>query len=72
VLLILPVLISPAFQSTLPHLVKFLPHEAALSLLRMPADPATALGPVAGLLILAAWAALLVATTWKVFVRRDG
>jgi ABC-2 type transport system permease protein len=71
VLLITPVLISPAFQSTLPHMVKFLPHEAALSLLRMPAAPATALAPVTGLLILAAWAALSVATAWKVFVHRD-
>ncbi|MDP9841960.1 ABC-2 type transport system permease protein [Streptosporangium lutulentum] len=72
VLLITPILISPAFRSTLPHLVRFLPHEAALSLLGMPADPATALDPVAGLLVLAAWAALSVAVAWRVFVRRDG
>jgi ABC-2 type transport system permease protein len=71
VLFVTPVLISPAFQSTLPHVVKFLPHEAALSLLRMPVDPATALDPVAALLLLAAWAAASVATAWAVFVRAD-
>ena len=71
VLFVTPVLISPAFQSTLPHVVKFLPHEAALSLLRMPVDPATALDPVAALLLLAAWAAASVATARVVFVRAD-
>jgi len=70
-LFITPVLVSPAFQSDLPHVVKFLPHEAALSLLEMPADPATALTPSAGLLVLALWAAVFITTAWHVFVRRD-
>ncbi|MEV0382750.1 hypothetical protein [Nonomuraea sp. NPDC050643] len=72
VLFIMPVLVSPPFQSALPHMVKFLPHEAALSLLRMPVDPATALRPVAGLLVLAAWAALSASAAWKAFVHEDG
>ncbi|SDL23953.1 hypothetical protein [Nonomuraea jiangxiensis] len=55
----------------LPNLVWFLPHEAALSLLGTPADPARALGPSAGALVLAAWAALSVATAWQVFLRGD-
>ncbi|MEW9528336.1 hypothetical protein [Microbispora sp. NPDC049125] len=71
VLFITPVLVSPLFRSTLPHVVKFLPHEAALSLLGMPADPAIALHPVAGLLVLAAWAALSASIAWKIFVHRD-
>ncbi|MFD1535536.1 hypothetical protein [Nonomuraea guangzhouensis] len=71
VLFLTPVLVSPSFQSTLPHMVKFLPHEAALSLLRMPVDPATALHPAAGLLVLATWAALLASVAWKAFVYRD-
>ncbi|MEU7860737.1 hypothetical protein [Nonomuraea sp. NPDC049141] len=71
VLFITPVLISPPFQNTLPHMVKFLPHEAALSLLRIPVDPATALHPVAGLLVLTAWAALLASIAWKAFVHKD-
>lgn len=71
-LFITPVLISPAFQSTAPHVVKLLPHEAALSLVKMPADPTTALAPSAGLFMLATWAGVFVATAWQVFVRRDG
>ncbi|GAA4567005.1 hypothetical protein [Planotetraspora kaengkrachanensis] len=71
VLFIAPFLISPALRSILPQVVRFLPHEAALSLLKLPVDPATALGPRAGLLVLAAWAAASVAAAWTVFVRAE-
>ncbi|MDG5803794.1 hypothetical protein P9869_14150 [Streptomyces ossamyceticus] len=70
-LFITPVLVSPAFRGDLPHVVKFLPHEAALSLLGTPADPVTALTPSAGFLVLALWAAVFITTAWHVFVRRD-
>ncbi|MER6828096.1 hypothetical protein ABT352_19105 [Streptosporangium sp. NPDC000563] len=70
-LLLTPVLVSPMLEGTLPHVVSLLPHEAALSLIGMPADPATALGPAAGLLVSAAWATLSVAVARWTFVRRD-
>ncbi|MEU3166439.1 ABC transporter [Streptosporangium sp. NPDC006930] len=70
-LLLTPVLVSPMLQGALPHVVSLLPHEAALSLIGMPATPATALGPVAGLLVSATWATLSVVAAWQTFVRRD-
>lgn len=70
-LLLTPVLVSPMLRGTLPHAVSLLPHEAALGLIGMPADPATALGPAAGLLVSAGWAIFSVAVAWQTFVRRD-
>lgn len=67
VLFITPVLVAPTLRGAAPYLVTFLPHEAALSLAGMPAD----LHPVAGLLVLAGWAALLVSAAWTVFLHRD-
>lgn len=66
-----PILISTTLGGLWPEAVRLLPHEAALSLLDMPADPATALSPGAGLLVLAAWAAGSVATAWILVTRRD-
>ncbi|WP_440072539.1 ABC transporter [Streptosporangium sp. OZ121] len=71
VLLVTPVVISPALRGTLPDLVRFLPHEATLSLLDMAGDPGAALGRAGGLLVLTAWAGLSVGGAWLVFARRD-
>jgi ABC-2 type transport system permease protein len=71
VLFVTPVLISPALQGTLPTVVKFLPHEAALSFLGLPPDPSTAIDRVAGLSVLTAWAIVFVAAARRFFVRRD-
>ncbi|PZG03048.1 ABC transporter [Nonomuraea aridisoli] len=68
VLVVLAVLGSPLLRSALPDVVRFLPHEAASSLAGM----SPALGPVAGLAVLAGWAVVSVAVAWRVFVRRDG
>lgn len=72
VLTVLAVLVAPLLRGGLPYAVRLLPHEAALSFLGTPAEPATALGPGAGLLVLSAWAALSVTAAWWVFARRDG
>jgi len=72
VLLMTPVLISPPLRPVLPGLVRLLPHEAALSLLRMADDPSTALTPVGGLLTLTVWSGLSTVTAWAVFAMRDG
>ena len=66
-----PVLVAPILRAVLPEPVAFLPHEAALSLLGVPADPA-ALGRAAGLLVLTGWAVLFLGTAWALFTRRDG
>ncbi|MBB5782967.1 ABC transporter [Nonomuraea jabiensis] len=71
VLFVTPVLISPALRGSLPDVVRFLPHEAALSLLGLPADPATALSRTGGLLTLVAWAGLSAGAGWAALVRRD-
>ncbi|MEU4539174.1 ABC transporter [Streptosporangium sp. NPDC023825] len=71
VLLVTPVLISPALRGALPDLVRFLPHEATLSLLDTAGDPGAALGRAGGLLVLTAWAGLSVGGAWLVFARRD-
>jgi ABC-2 type transport system permease protein len=65
-----PVLISPMLWSALPDLVRFLPHEAALSLLGLAGHPA-ALPRTGGLLTLLGWAALFVAGAWADASRRD-
>ncbi|MEU6785428.1 ABC transporter [Nonomuraea angiospora] len=71
VLFVTPVLISPALRGSLPDAVRLLPREAALSLLGLPADPATALNRTDGLLTLIAWAGLSVGAGWAALVRRD-
>ncbi|MER7007403.1 hypothetical protein ABT297_30770 [Dactylosporangium sp. NPDC000555] len=71
VLFIVPVVLSPPLRGAVPSVVRFLPHEAALSLLGMPASPDTTLDRPVGLLVLAAWATLSVLTAWAVFTRRD-
>jgi ABC-2 type transport system permease protein len=71
-LIALPVLVSPALHGLLPEVVRLLPHEAALSVLGRPADPATALDHDGGLLTLLTWAVLSVGTAWATFARRDG
>ncbi|MGV9379522.1 ABC transporter [Nonomuraea sp. NPDC003707] len=71
VLFVTPVLISPALRGSMPDAVRLLPHEAALSLLGLPADPATALNRTGGLLTLIAWAGLSVGAGWAALVRRD-
>ncbi|MGW0202658.1 ABC transporter [Nonomuraea sp. NPDC003201] len=71
VLFVTPVLISPALRGSMPDAVRLLPHEAALSLLGLPADPATALNRTGGLLTLIAWACLSVGAGWAALVRRD-
>lgn len=71
VLVALPIVLSTTLGGLWPNAVRLLPHESALSLLRMPADPATALSPGAGLLTLTVWAAVSVATSWVLVIRRD-
>ncbi|MEW1847857.1 ABC transporter [Nonomuraea angiospora] len=71
VLFATPVVISPALRAGVPDAVRLLPHEAALSLLGLPADPATDLTRAGGLLALIAWAGLSVAAGWAALVRRD-
>lgn len=72
VLVVLPVLVSPVLGGVFPALVRLLPHEAALSFLGMPADPALALGRPAGFAVLAGWAVLSVAAAWAFTARRNG
>lgn len=71
VLFILPILVSTTLGSLFPQVIRFLPHEATLSFLGRAADPATALGRGAGLLVLTGWALLFVGTAWVLVVRRD-
>jgi len=71
VLVLAAVVVAPAFRGTLPGLVSLLPHESALSLIGLPAAPATALTRPAALLTLAVWATASVGAAWALFVRRD-
>ncbi|MEV6816267.1 hypothetical protein [Micromonospora sp. NPDC051296] len=71
VLVILPLLVSTPLNGLFPQVTRFLPHEATLSLLSRAADPATALGPGAGLLVLTGWALLFVGIAWALIVHRD-
>lgn len=71
-LIALPVLVSPTLQGLLPEVVRLLPHEAALSVLDRPIDPASALDHAGGLLTLLTWAVMSVGTAWVTFARRDG
>jgi ABC-2 type transport system permease protein len=71
VLFLVPILVSPPLQSTFPYVVKFLPHEAALSFLGTPASHFIALSRMAGLLVLLAWDGLFLGSAWAVFLRRD-
>jgi ABC-2 type transport system permease protein len=70
VLAIAAALVAPTLRGAFPALVGYLPHDAALGLAGMPADPA-GLGRAGGLLVLAAWAAGLLATAWWAFSHRD-
>ncbi|WDZ86617.1 hypothetical protein [Micromonospora cathayae] len=71
VLAVLPILVSTTVGGLVPKATRILPHEATLSLLGQPADPATALGRGTGLLVLLGWAALFVGGSWVLVVRRD-
>jgi hypothetical protein len=71
VLAALPVLVSTTLGGLFPKLVRLLPHEAALSFLQMPSDPATALSPLAGLLVLAGWAIGTACAACFLVTRRD-
>ena len=57
--------------AVLPHMVKFLPHEAALSLIGMPSDPSAALGRGAAFLLLTAWAGASIGAARASFSRHD-
>ncbi len=70
VLFVAAVLVAPTLRGAFPQLVRYLPHDAALSLTGLAGDPA-APGRVAGLLVLAGWAAASVLLAWVVFTRRD-
>ncbi|MGW4947337.1 hypothetical protein ACWEOZ_37785 [Actinoplanes sp. NPDC004185] len=63
-------LVTPMLRGVVPDLVKYLPHDAALSLVGLPGGP-SALGRAGGLLALSSWAAGCVVAAWLVFVRRD-
>ncbi|GAA3959456.1 hypothetical protein [Actinoplanes auranticolor] len=63
-------LVAPMLRGVLPDLVRYLPHDAALSLAGLPGGP-EALGRAGGLLVLLSWAAACVAAAGLVFVRRD-
>lgn len=71
VLFVTPVLVSPAFQSTIPDIVKFLPHEASLSLLGNPTSPTTELSPGVALTTLLVWTAGLLVLAENRLSRRD-
>ncbi|MFC4059066.1 hypothetical protein ACFOWE_12210, partial [Planomonospora corallina] len=72
VLVVVPVLVSPLLRGPVPGVVRLLPYEAALSLLGAPRGPDLALDRPVGLLVVVAWAVVLVGAAWAVTVRRDG
>lgn len=71
VLFITPVLVSPAMQGTYPDLIKFLPHEASLSLLGTPTAPDTELTLGSATMVLTTWAAASLAIAAGSLLRRD-
>jgi ABC-2 type transport system permease protein len=71
VLFILPVMVSPLLRSALPGVVKFLPHEAALSLLGAPTDPGGDLTGGGGLLVLVSWTVLFLGAAGTALITRD-
>jgi ABC-2 type transport system permease protein len=71
VLFILPVMVSPLLRSALPGVVKFLPHEAALSLLGAPTDPVGDLTRGGGLLVLVSWTVLFLGAAGASLIIRD-
>jgi len=71
VLFILPVMVSPLLRSAVPGVVKFLPHEAALSLLGAPTDPAGDLARGGGLLVLVGWTVLFLGAAGTSLITRD-
>ncbi len=70
VLFIAAVLAAPTLRGSFPELVRYLPHDAALSLTGLADDPA-ALSRAGGLVTLAAWACMSVGTAWRLFAGRD-
>ena len=70
VLAVAALLVAPLLRGPVPDLVRFLPHDAALSLAGLPGGPA-ALSRGGGLLVLSSWAAGCVGAAWFTFVRRD-
>lgn len=69
-LLVAAVLIPPTLRGAFPGVVRYLPHDAALSLVGLPDDPA-ALDRLDGLSVLTAWATVSVAVAAAVYARRD-
>jgi ABC-2 type transport system permease protein len=69
-LLVAAVLVAPTLRGAFPEVVRYLPHDAALSLIGLPGDP-TALDRLDGLSVLTAWAAVSVAAAAAVYTRRD-
>lgn len=66
-----PILLSPVLRRTVPDVVRFLPHEAAVSLLDLPTHPSAALDRIGGLLVLTGWAGAFVGAARTAFARRD-
>lgn len=71
VLVVAAIPVSPMLGGVLPEVVRLLPHEATLSFLGMPADPALTLPGPAGAAVLSAWAVLSAGAAWARTVRRD-
>ncbi len=69
-LFVAAVLVAPTLRGAFPEVVRYLPHDAALSLTGLAEDPA-APGRLAALLVLAGWAVVSVGLAWAVFTRRD-
>lgn len=69
-LFVAAVLVAPTLRGALPEVVRYLPHDAALSLVGMADDPG-ALDRLGGLSVLTAWSAVSVAVAAAVYIRRD-
>jgi len=63
-LVVVPVLVSPALGAVFPTLVEYFPYEAARSMLGEPRD--------VGTVVAAGWALVSVTAAWACVVRRDG
>ncbi|MEV6345454.1 hypothetical protein [Actinoplanes sp. NPDC051851] len=71
-LVLLPVLVSTTLGGLAPGLVRVLPHEAVLAFLGLTTGLPHPLPAPAGLAVVAAWAALMVAVARSATIRRDG
>ncbi len=71
VLFLLPVLMSPTLGARFPQVMRFMPHEASLSLLGIPASPQTSLAPAAAAAVLAAWSAVMLLLALTALIHRD-